>query len=158
MDIWLIAGIIIFGLIVIMVEIFLVPGTTLIGVIGGIIVVIGIYFSFAEHGTKVGSITLALSTIATGLLMYAGFKAYTSKKFSLNDTVSGRVNEPEENFPKVGDEGVTVSFLRPNGKAIINGNKTEVYSLSEYIESSKKIKVVKISENKIFVKLINGNS
>ncbi len=155
MDIWMIAGIIIFGLLIIMVEIFLVSGTTLIGVAGGVIVVAGVYLAFENHGAQVGSITLAFSAVATGFLMYLGFKAYTSRKFSLNEVLDTPVESPDMGAAVVGDEGVTVSYLRPNGKAVINGKKIEVYSQGEYIESNLPIKVVKIAENKIFVKKIN---
>ena len=152
MNLAFIAGIIILGLVIIMVEVFLVPGTTIIGVIGGIIVVVGVYLSYSEHGVKVGNVTLAISGAATGILLYLGFKAYTSRKFSLNDTLEGKVNVLDESLAVVGDKGVTASYLRPNGKAIINDRKIEVYSRGEYIESGVEVEVVKIQGNKIFVK------
>jgi len=153
MTIGLIAGIIIFGLLIIMADIFLIPGTAIVGIIGGVIVIIGISLAYAHHGARVGNITLAVSTAASGVLMYVGYRMYVSRRFSLNEVVDSKVEVPEENLAKVGDEGVTVSFLRPNGKALLNNNKVEVYSQGEYIESGKKIKVVKIAEKKIFVKL-----
>lgn len=153
MDIWLIAGVILLGLLIVIVEIFFLPGTTLFGIVGGIILLGGIYLGFAEHGMKTGSIILAITTFVTCILLYAGFKTYSSGKLALKNVSEGKANVLDENLARVGDEGVTVSFLRPNGKAMINGNKIEVYSLGEYIVSNKKVKVVKISENKIFVKL-----
>ncbi|GIV33146.1 MAG: hypothetical protein KatS3mg031_0681 [Chitinophagales bacterium] len=154
MDMWLIAGIIVFGLLIIMVEIFLVPGTTIIGVVGGVIVVIGVFLAFRDHGLKTGSITLALSAVATGVLLYTGIRTYSSGKFALKESITGKVNEPEEGLPVPGDEGLTVSLLRPNGKALINGRRVEVFSLGELIEKNTRIKVVKVSENKIYVKPI----
>lgn len=154
MDLAFIAGIIVLGLVIIMVEIFLVPGTTIIGVVGGIIVVAGVYLSYSEHGSRVGNITLAISGAATGLLLYIGFKAYSSRRFSLNETLEGRVNVFDEQLAAVGDKGTTFTYLRPNGKANINNQKVEVYSLGEFIESGVDVEVIKISGNKIFVKPI----
>jgi membrane-bound serine protease (ClpP class) len=63
---------------------------------------------------------------------------------------------PEQTSAKVGEEGVTVSQLRPNGKALINDEKMEVYSLGEYVDINVKVKVIKIADSKIFVKPINS--
>jgi membrane-bound ClpP family serine protease len=104
---------------------------------------------------KTGSIILASTLVATCILLYAGFKTYSSGKIALKDVSEGKATTLEDAFAHVGDEGITTSYLRPNGKAMINGNKLEVYSLGEYIEGNKKVKVVKIAENKIFVKQIN---
>jgi len=152
MNLAFIAGVIILGLLIIMVEVFLVPGTTVIGVIGVIIVVVGVYLSYTEHGTATGNITLAVSSTVAGVLLYVGFKAYTSKKFSLNTTLDGKVNVLDESAAAVGDKGFTSSDLKPNGKATINNQKIEVFSLGEFIESGVKVEVIKISGNKIFVK------
>ena len=152
MDIWLIAGIVVFGLLVIMVEIFLIPGTTVIGIIGGVITVIGVVMAYIDHGVKAGSLMFAGAAVATAVLLYFGFKAYSSRKFSLNEVIDSRVDVLD--IAAVGDEGVTINYLRPNGKAVINNNKVEVYSQGEYIEGGKKIKVVKIAENKIYVRRV----
>jgi len=155
MDIWLIAGVILLGLLIVVIEIFFLPGTTIFGIVGGIIVIAGIYLGFAEHGMKKGSIILGLTLLATVILFYFGFKTYSSGRIALKGVLEGKANVMEENIAGVGDEGVTVSYLRPNGKAMIRGNKVEVFSLGEYIEANKKIKVVKIADNKIFVKPLN---
>ena len=155
MDITLIGGIILLGRLIVMVEIFFLPGTTLFGVVGGIILVGGIYLAFSEHGAKTGSIILGITTVACCILLYAGFKTYSSGKMALKDVIGSKASEPDARLVNVGDEGQTITYLRPNGKAAIKEHKVEVYSLGEYIESNKAIIVVKIAENKIFVKTKN---
>lgn len=151
MDIWLISGVILLGLLIVIVEIFFLPGTTIFGIVGGIIVVAGVYLGFAEYGMKTGSIILGCTLMATCVLLYAGFRTYSSGKIALKNVSEGKAPITEPPVAGVGDEGITISYLRPEGKAMINGNKVEVFSLGEYIEANKKIKVVKIAENKIFV-------
>ena len=51
----------------------------------------------------------------------------------------------------VGDKGVTVTELRPNGKANFNGTKTEVYSNREYIARDTEIEIAKITRDKVFI-------
>lgn len=157
MDLTLIGGIILLGLLIIMVEIFFLPGTTLFGVVGGIVLVIGIYLGFSEHGVKTGSIIFGITTAASILLLYAGFKTYSSGKMALKEVIDGKASEDESKLVKTGDEGLTTSYLRPNGRATINGQKVEVYSQGEYIETNKPVIVVKIAENKIFVQTKNEN-
>jgi len=153
MDITIIAGIILLGVLIVMVEIFFLPGTTLFGIVGGIILVGGIYLGFSEHGAKTGSIILGITTLVSIILLYAGFKTYSSGKMALKDVIDSKASSLEHGLAEVGDDGLTVSYLRPNGKALIKGNKVEVYSQGEYIEANQPVKVVKIAENKIFVKL-----
>lgn len=155
MDIWIVSGIILLGLLIVIIEIFFLPGTTVFGIVGGIIVVAGVYLGFAEYGMKTGSIILGGTLVATCILLYAGFKTYSSGKIALKEVSEGKAPISEAALAGIGDEGVTISYLRPEGKALINGNRVEVFSLGEYIESNKKVKVVKIAENKIFVKQLN---
>jgi membrane-bound serine protease (ClpP class) len=75
-------------------------------------------------------------------------------QLSLQQVVSGKVNEFEANV-QIGDEGITFTDVKPNGKAIINDEKVEVYSNGEYIDKDQKIKVIKINQNKIIIKPLN---
>lgn len=152
MDITLIGGIILLGLLILMVEIFFLPGTTLFGVVGGIILVGGIFLGYSEHGMKTGSIILGITTAASLILLYVGFKTYSSGKMALKEVISGKATEDEAQLLSVGDEGLTTSYLRPGGKALIKDKKVEVFSLGEYIEAGKPIVIAKIAENKIYVK------
>lgn len=152
MDITIIAGIILLGLLIIMVEIFFLPGTTLFGIVGGIILAIGIVLGYAEHGAKTGSIILGVTTGVSVVMLYAGFKTYSSGKMALKDVIDSKAPIDEAQLAVIGDEGLTISALRPNGKATFQGKKLEVYSLGEYIDINQQVVVVKIAENKIFVK------
>ena len=52
---------------------------------------------------------------------------------------------------KSGDEGETLSSLKPIGKALIKEHELEVRSSGNFIAEKQKIKVIKIDNNKIFV-------
>ena len=59
---------------------------------------------------------------------------------------------------KVGDSGKTFSDLKPNGKAVINEERTEVYSTGEYVDREVDVEVIRIEEGKIYVKPKNGTN
>lgn len=148
----IVIGIILFGLILLMVEFFLFPGTTLIGIGGLIMLGIGIILAFSSLGSNAGLGTLMFSLIAGALLFLFGYKTISSGKMSLEKELDGRVNELEHVHFEEGTEGYAFTDLKPWGKAFINGQKYEVQSTSSYIERNTPIVVHKIEINKILVK------
>jgi membrane-bound ClpP family serine protease len=155
MEFAIVISIIVLGLLIIMAEIFLIPGTSIVGILGLIVILIGIGFGYSELGRTKGHYVLAGSFISTGILLYYGFKAYTSQKFSLKETIDGRVNILEAGKLNIGDEGITVTLLRPAGKVNIKNEMWEAFSIDDIIQADVAIKIVKIEQNKIFVKPIN---
>jgi membrane-bound ClpP family serine protease len=156
MELAIVISIIVLGLLIIMAEIFLIPGTTIVGILGIIVVLVGVAFGYSELGREKGHYVLLGAFISTGALLYLGFKAYTSQKFSLKESIDGRVNVIEAGKLNVGEEGISVTSLRPTGKARFNHELWEVYSIDEIIEPEEKIRIVKIEQNKIFVKPVKS--
>jgi len=143
---------IIIGLILLMLEILFVPGMVL-GFISVILMIIGIIFSFKDYGPTTGIIVLAGTTIASIASVYWAFHSALWKKLQVQSTMEGKANVLEEGAVKVGDTGKTISRLNPMGKALINNLLVEVQVIEGFIDQEKEITVVKIQQNKIFVKL-----
>ena len=74
----------------------------------------------------------------------------------LKKELTGKVPTFEENLINVGDTGTTLSRLAPIGKAMINDQITEVQSTVEMIDENQEVTVVKMNNNKIWVKLKNN--
>jgi membrane-bound ClpP family serine protease len=139
------------GLLLIFIEIFFIPGTTLFGVVGGVAVAAGVILVYVNYGSKAGNTALIGSLVAVLIAIAAGFKVIQTNKFAMKAELKGRVNEAESEQPKVGDKGIAVTELRPNGKALFGNLKTEVYSNGDYISRDTTLEVVKVVSNKIFV-------
>lgn len=139
------------GLVFILLELLIVPGSTFVGVLGGLFLIAGIWFVFEERGTAAGIYVLSGTLALTFFLVYIGFKTNTWKIFSLNTVVEGKVNTFEAVEVNTGDTGKTISRLAPSGKALINGNYVEVHTLGEFINENTEITVIKKTDNKIFV-------
>lgn len=143
------------GIGLIVVEIIFVPGTTIVGILGAGLAVVGIILSFNLFGRSTGWITFGVSgAVATGLI-YWSLRSKAWARFSLKDTIDSRVNEGAFAHLQTGQEGVTVSTLRPVGKADFNGKMHEVTTPGNYVESGKKIRIIKISSNQILVEPVN---
>jgi membrane-bound ClpP family serine protease len=146
---------ILFGLGFIIAEIIFVPGTTLLGLFGLIFTIIGIIISYVSFGAGVGTLVLIISvTIGVGALIYA-LKAGVWDKFALKGSINSKVNEGEKEDLQVGEEGMTVSSLRPMGKGEFKEKIYEVTTLGNYLTADTRIRIVSIKNNKIIVEPIN---
>jgi len=146
---------IIMGLALLIVELIFIPGTTIIGLLGMIFIIVGVYFGFEAYGKTTGMYILGGTLILTGITLYLGFKSNAWEQFSLKTSMQGKFNEGLSDSLNLGDEGIATSTLKPIGKAEINDKEYEVTSLGGYLDSGEKIKVIKIDRNKIIVEPIN---
>lgn len=149
---WVILAIILLGLVLIFLEIFLIPGTTLFGVVGGIALVIGVVLIYTTYGAKWGHIAALSTGVLILVAIVAGFKVIQSNRLAMKAEITGKVNELGNHGLQVGDRGETATELRPNGKGIFNGNKIDIYSQGEYIARQTTVQIIKITHDKIFVK------
>ena len=146
---------IIFGLGFIIAEIIFVPGTTLLGLFGLIFTIIGIIISYITFGVGIGTLVLIISVVVgVGAIIYS-LKAGVWEKFALKGSIDSKVNEGERENLQVGEEGMTISSLRPMGKGEFKEKIYEVTTLGNYLKADTKIRIVSIKNNKIIVEPIN---
>jgi membrane-bound ClpP family serine protease len=146
---------ILFGLGFIIAEIIFVPGTTLLGLFGLIFTIIGIIISYISFGGGVGTIVLIVSIVTgVGALIYS-LKSGVWEKFALKSSIDSKFNEGEKEGLQVGEEGITISSLRPMGKGEFREEVYEVTTLGNYLTTNTPIRIVSIKNNKIIVEPIN---
>lgn len=148
----IIAVLIIVGLLFLILEILVVPGTTVVGIVGFILMAIGIWQTYAVYGSANGHYVLAGSVVLTLIALALSLRSKTWNRVMLHSEIGSKTNVYETDKVKVGDTGKTVSRLVPMGKALINDDYYEVRSSGEFIDPGTEIKVVKIEFNRIFVK------
>ncbi len=147
-------SLILFGLILIIAEVIFVPGTTIVGVIGFLFLIVGIGFSFSYFGSETGWTTVGISATLSGLILYYSFKSNVWSRFSLKSSIQSKVNEGDLESLTIGIEGLAISALRPIGKASLGDKIFEVKTMGEYLDSGSKVRVVKIIMNQIIVEPI----
>lgn len=149
-----IAVLILAGLALIVAEIIFIPGTTVIGFLGLAFLIVGIVFSYQHYGNETGFLVLLGTGVLTATALYISFRRGAWNKFSNKSAIDSRVNEGLTNELKVGDEGVTISVLRPIGTADFNGKIFEVKTSGGYLANGMKIRIEKIRTNEILVEPI----
>ena len=143
---------ILLGIFLFLVEFLLIPGVTVAGIAGFILVVGGVYMGYDSLGTPEGHYILAAAIFLSVLIVGYSLRARTWKRLMLDSTISGKVSRYEEEKVQVGDEGVAVTRLNPMGKVLINGEYLEAKSIGPYIEQKKKVRVVNIKDYSVTVK------
>lgn len=149
---WIVLLILLAGWLLVFLEVFIIPGTTVFAVIGAITMITGVVIAYANFGALYGTITLIATAVFTLISIVYGFKSGLMKGFTLSDTVEGKMNEIDLTKIKVGDTGAALSKIAPFGKGLFNENTFEVQTLGEWIAEGSPIEVIKISLGKIYVK------
>lgn len=149
---WLvIAALILAGLLLIIVEIVFIPGTTVVGLLGLIFTIVGVVFSYSHFGSEIGFYVLLGTGLTTALALYLSFRKGAWKKFSHQSSIDSRVNEGMADHLNTGEEGVSTSALRPMGSVEFHGKIFEVKTNGEYVPNGMKVRIVKVSANNILV-------
>jgi membrane-bound ClpP family serine protease len=143
------------GLVLIIVELIFVPGTTIVGILGFILSAIGIWIGYAALGTTIGHIILGSSVLISGIAFFYSFKNDVWSRFALNDQINSRVNDEHPHTLEIGAIGITVSALRPQGTAIFNNRRHEVQTKGEFISPNQTIRIIKLNHNKITVEEVS---
>ncbi len=152
----IIAVLIIIGLTFIVLEILVIPGQGIAGIIGLIIMAVGIWQTYSVYGTTSGHIVLAASFVVSVISLVLSLRSKTWKKMMLKSEIGGRVNEIDANKIHKGDTGKSISRLAPAGKALFGDEYYEVHTYGTFIDQNTEIEVIKIENNKIFVKQIKS--
>lgn len=152
---WLsIVLLILVGLILIYLELLFVPGTTILGLIGLGLCVVGIYFTYENHGGSAGNYVLAGTAVVSIIGLIFSFRAKTWNRFSLKTTNTGKFNDDVYNDLTIEMRGAALSDLKPIGKGEFNGKSYEVRSRGEHIASGSQIKIAKVTGSTIIVETI----
>ncbi|MGE0077085.1 MAG: NfeD family protein [Bacteroidales bacterium] len=149
----LIIVLIVIGLILLVAEFLVIPGFTVAGVAGFVLIIFGIYLGYSQFGVITGHIILLSTAVASVATIAISLRSKTWSRVMLNDSVDSKALDEYDHFVKPGDEGIAVSRLAPMGKAKINDHVVEVAALGELIDQQSPIEVVKVDGNKITVKL-----
>jgi membrane-bound ClpP family serine protease len=149
---WLtVIGLISLGAVLVMVEIILIPGTTLVGIAGMLFNLVGIYFGFEYFGATTGAVILVVALVANLVLVVYSFRMKAWERFSLKSIVEGKVNEGLHASLQVGQKGKALSALRPVGKAEFEGKTYEVRTIGAYADRGVELEIIKLEPDRIIV-------
>lgn len=145
------------GIVMMFIEL-MVPGFGLPGISGIILLFSGIVTAMNSLESAVQAISIAFvaSAVTIVILVKLGKKTKIFERLSLQKSSSthrGYVSNDAGGY-QIGDEGITLTDLRPSGFMVIDGEKLDALAESSYIVRDTKVVISKIEGSKIFVKEI----
>ncbi len=161
------------GLILLLLEIFVIPGFGVAGVTGIIFVVMGLSLSMIDNvvfdfrnpeiavKTILKSLTITSISIAVSFVLsiYLSKEIFTSKKlkialYSTQEANEGFVGIDLKQKTLIGKTGVVVTMLRLSGKVEIDGEIYDAMSLTSFINKGDKVKVIRDEAGQVYVRKI----
>ncbi|MDD4515452.1 NfeD family protein [Massilibacteroides sp.] len=155
LDILIIAFLIIVAILLLLLEIFLLPGITIAGFGGAIFAIGGVIYAYTV-GQTIGHITLVSSIVLFGGSFFWLLRSKSFSRVALKTDVDSKLVSSRELGLMPGDEGVTLSRLAPIGKALINNITVEAKSTGEFINEGTPVKVVRVDGYNVIVEQIDS--
>lgn len=152
MTIFIIILLLILGVVLILLEFFVLPGITIAGIAGIVMMLGGIYLSYNHYGSMIGHLTVLGAVMFSLLALWFALKSGTWERIMLKTEIDSKVEKIEENLIAIGDEGVCLSRLAPMGQVRIKKHILEAKSTGAYIDEKTEVKVIKIVDKVIVVK------
>lgn len=155
MELFIIAAVIVAGIIFFLIEVFLIPGSSIAGICSAICLLFANYYAFTELGTNAGLITLAITTVGGVAALVWFMKSKTVDKLSLHQEIDYNMNKLAGVDIKVGDQGIATTRLALIGNAQFNGHEVEVRSMDGFIDEKEAVVIERIADYTVFVRKVN---
>lgn len=159
------------GVALFIIEIYILPGTFIFGLMGLVLITVGLILSLQSFTIPNPEFPWQKQILMDNILLVLGmavlslFIPLLGIKYLLphlpgninlipaatlkQSRVTSVVNTAEL---KPGLKGITLTILKPSGKGEFSGHRLEVTALSGYIDDQKEVEIVEIQGNKIIVK------
>ena len=156
----------IIGIILLLMEIFVIPGFGIAGVSGIVLVGTGLFFAminndyFTFEAVQMPDISRSLLTVLSGILMgFIGVLWLSSRigekgmfrKIALTTDLAGSESVDQEIRHLVGKTGKAMTVLRPSGKVIIDNEVYDAVSDQGFIDNGTRVTVVKFENMQVYV-------
>ncbi len=165
-SLWVVMLLFVLGLALIVVEVFVIPGFGIAGIIGLLLMLGSVFYTFfSETGDfSVALLWLSISIILTSALaIFATIflpKSSPFQRFALSTVMSadqGYHSAGIDDFQSfVGKTGVALTPLRPAGTARIENKRLDVVTVGNFIDENTPIRVLEVEGSKISVETLEA--
>jgi membrane-bound ClpP family serine protease len=145
------------GLALLAVEVYLVPGVNVVGVLGVLAAGVGVVYAFVTGGALGGALALVGAIAGGGLLFTYLWRTGAWDRFVLAEELRpDALTEGEEQETRarlLGRIGVALTPLRPTGVVDIDGTRVEVLTEGAFVAAGSRVRVVAMDRRRYFVRL-----
>ena len=156
MGILFIIALVISALLLLLVELFVIPGSSLAAILSAICLVWAVAYAFINISALAGIITLIIALILGSCVLIAFMRSKTLDKVALTEEVASTLDRSVAAQVQVGDKGYSVTRLALIGNAEINGHIVEVRSADGFLNEKTPVVVTRVTDNEIIVQEIKN--
>ncbi len=153
MDILLISALVLLGIIFLLVELLILPGISIGGVLSVLSYGSAIYLAYINVGGFAAIITALVIAAVSAVAIIFSLRSKTWNRLALEDKIEASSSSTPEAEVKIGDEGEALSRLAPMGRVVINGTNYEAKSSGEYIDAKSAVEVVGFENSNVVVRI-----
>ncbi len=142
------------GVVIIMAEI-IIPSGGLLAMLATAVLGYSLYTVFSAVSTAAGFGFVLADLILLPIVVIFGFKFLAKSSVTLKKSLSSKDGvSVQSNVLKqyIGQQGSTVTDLRPSGIAVINQERLDVVTEGKYLDKGTQVVVVAVTGNQIIVK------
>jgi len=159
------------GVILVAIEIFVIPGFGIAGILGVLFMFVGLVLSLIDNinfdfeYVEMSGVGVAVMTVVVGIFggfiisLYLGNKLFTAKSGPFKNLSLKTVQDVNEGYVSVdssllnlkGKKGRTQTVLRPSGKVIIEGDIFDAVAENGLIDKDEVVIVTKVEATQLYV-------
>jgi membrane-bound serine protease (ClpP class) len=159
------------GIILILLEVFVIPGFGVTGILGILCIVASLFLALIGGGNlpfvDTNQISIAIiqlaSALAAAVVLLIILARYLPKSTIFNKLVLSHEESSSKGFVSskslselIGKEGKALTTLRPAGMADFNGDKIDVVADGDYVQQGSRLKVLRVEGSKVVVREIKA--
>jgi membrane-bound serine protease (ClpP class) len=146
------------GVVGILLELHVVPGHGVSGILGVVALLAAIVLAFGPAFFFVAIQAISIAIVLSVLTFWLTSRVFPENAFVRRLTLTARQG-PEyvtsSDFSGLaGHAGVATSFLRPAGVATVDGNRVDVLTEGDFVPAGSPVRVTRVEGSRIFVALI----
>lgn len=157
MDIVITVVMVLLAALLLTVEVALIPGFGITGVLGMLAMAGSVFYAFFALGYIAGWITVVVSVLICIALFLWALYGKSLDRLALKKKIDSSVREDEIKRFKVGDRGFAKTRLALIGEANFGGLIVEVKSEAGFISENEEVEIIRISGDSIFVEKVKTN-
>lgn len=163
---WEVVGLFFLGFVLLLIELFLIPGFGIAGILGILAIFASLILSFPTPAQAMRALSIsivAVVAIAVLVVRYLARAGKGGKAGPVGRLVLHHSETPDRGYLAVdrlfdleGAQGVAVTGLKPVGIVEIRGRRVEAMSEGDFVEAGTKVRVVRVEANNVFVRGIHN--
>jgi membrane-bound serine protease (ClpP class) len=153
------AALLVLGFILILLEIFVIPGVNVFGVLGFLTVASGVAYAYFALGLWQAAAVAALGLVGTGVLLRVLFRARGWRRLILHSVTSrelGYTAGGTGHQQLVGQHGEAFTPLRPAGRARFGDETVDVVTEGAFVERGTPVEVLRVAGSRVVVQPVQS--